>query len=134
MAAFFCTDVQATPVESLPWSVMRWSVEVTFEETRAHLGGETQRQWSDKAIARTTPVLLALDALVTLLALRLSQGGLMPVAATARYQKPEPPLWIVWPWCVVISGAPAMGCTLLRTQSASNFPEKPSNACSRAFR
>jgi hypothetical protein len=57
--AFFCTRVEATPEEILKWVVMRWSVEVTFEEARAHLGVETQRQWSDKAIERTTPVLLA---------------------------------------------------------------------------
>ena len=46
-AAFFCTDLQATPEQILHWVVMRWSVEVTFEEARAHLGMETQRQWSD---------------------------------------------------------------------------------------
>ena len=69
---------------------MRWSVEVTFEEARAHLGLETQRQWSDQAIARTTPVLLALFSLVTLLALRLSQGGQIPVPVTAWYHKAEP--------------------------------------------
>lgn len=90
MEAFFCTDVQTTPVEIVQWIVMRWSVEVTFEEVRAHLGFETQRQWSDKAIARTSPVLLALYSLVTLLALQLSQGGLIPVEATAWYHKPEP--------------------------------------------
>lgn len=90
MEAFFCPDVQTTPVEILQWIVMRWSVEVTFEEVRAQLGFETQRQWSDKAIARTSPVLLALYSLVTLLALQLSQGGLIPVEATAWYHKPEP--------------------------------------------
>jgi hypothetical protein len=90
MEAFFCTDLQATPVQILPWVVMRWSVEVTFAEGRAHLGLETQRQWSDQAIARTTPVLLALFSLVTLLALKLSQGGQIPVAATAWYHKEEP--------------------------------------------
>jgi hypothetical protein len=90
MEAFFCTDVQAKPVEILQWIVMRWSVEVTFEEVRAHLGFETQRQWTDKAIARTSPVLLALYSLVILLALQLSQGGLIPVEATAWYHKPEP--------------------------------------------
>ncbi len=90
MEAFFCTDVQATPVEILQWIVMRWSVEVTYEEVRAHLGFETQRQWSDKAIARTSPVLLALYSLVILLALQLSQGGLIPVEATAWYHKSEP--------------------------------------------
>jgi hypothetical protein len=88
--AFFCTDLEATPVEILPWVVMRWSVEVTFEEARAHLGFETQRQWSDKAIARTTPVLLGLFSLVTLLVLQLSQSEPIPVPVTAWYRKAEP--------------------------------------------
>jgi hypothetical protein len=58
MAAFCCTELRATPVEILPWVVMRWSVEVTCEEARAQLGVETPRQWSNRALARTTPVLL----------------------------------------------------------------------------
>lgn len=90
MEAFFGTDLEATPVEILPWVVMRWSVEVTCEEGRAHLGLETQRQWSDPAIARTTPVLLALFSLVTALALELSHGGEIPVPLTAWYHKTEP--------------------------------------------
>jgi hypothetical protein len=77
-------------VEILHWVVMHWSVEVTFEESRTHLGLETQRQWSDHAIARTTPVLLALFSLVTVLALRLSHEGRMPVPVTAWYHKGEP--------------------------------------------
>jgi hypothetical protein len=90
MEAFFCTDLEATPMEILPWVVMRWSLEVTCEETRAHLGFETQRQWSDQAIARTTPVLLGLFSLVTLLALQLRQSDPIPVSATAWYHKVEP--------------------------------------------
>jgi hypothetical protein len=90
MEAFFCTDLQATPGQILAWVVMRWSVEVTFEESRAQLGLETQRQWSDQAIARTTPVLLALFSLVTLLALRLRPDGQIPVPVTAWYHKAEP--------------------------------------------
>jgi hypothetical protein len=90
MESFFCTDLQATPVQILEWVIMRWSVEVTFEEARAHLGLETQRQWSDQAIARTTPVLLALFSLVTVLALTLSQDGNIPVPMTAWYRKGEP--------------------------------------------
>jgi hypothetical protein len=69
---------------------MRRSIEVTFEESRVHLGLEMQRQWSDHAIARTTPILLALFSLVTVLALRLSQGGRIPVPRTARYHKAAP--------------------------------------------
>ncbi len=90
MEAFFCTDVQATPAQILDWVVMRWSVAVTCEESRAHLGLETQRQWADKAIARTTPVLLALFSLVTVLALKLSHDGQIPVPVTAWYRTAEP--------------------------------------------
>ena len=48
------------------------STETTFEEARRHLGVETQRQWSDLAILRTTPALLGLFSLVTLWATRLA--------------------------------------------------------------
>ena len=90
MEAFFCTDLEAAPEQILAWVVMRWAVEVTFEESRAHLGVETQRQWSDQAIARTTPVLLALFSIITLLARQLSHGEPMSVETTAWYQKTEP--------------------------------------------
>jgi hypothetical protein len=86
-AAFLCTDLQASPTQILEWVVMRWAVEVTFEEARAHLGVETQRQWSEKAITRSTPVLLGLFSLVTLLALRLCPSGSIPVETSAWYQK-----------------------------------------------
>jgi hypothetical protein len=88
-AAFFSTDLHATPEQILHWVGMRWAVEVTFAEARAHLGVETQRQWTDKAVARTTPVLLGLFSLVTLLALRLCPKGRLPVAGSAWYHKPE---------------------------------------------
>jgi hypothetical protein len=90
MEAFFCPDLQATPVPILAWVVMRWSVEVTVEAARAHLGLETQRPWSDHAMARTTPILLALLSLVTILALEVSPGGQLPVPVTAWYHKAEP--------------------------------------------
>src|SRR5215218_10251076 len=70
--AFLCTDLDADPVDILRWFVRRWRVETTFEEARRHLGLETQRQWSDLAILRTTPALLGLFSLVTLWAARLA--------------------------------------------------------------
>jgi hypothetical protein len=90
MEAFFCTDLQATPEQILSWVVMRWSVEVTFEEGRAHLGLETQRQWSDRAIRRTTPALLGLFSLVTLFAQARLDGQPLPVRQAAWYAKPAP--------------------------------------------
>ena len=62
------TNLESDPVEMLGWFVRLWQVEVTFEEARRHLGMETQRQWSDKAIARSTPAVLGLCSVVTLLA------------------------------------------------------------------
>ncbi len=68
--------------------VRRWNIEVTFEETRRHLGVETQRQWADRAIARTTPALFALFSLVCLMALRLvAMGHALPIRMTAWYRK-----------------------------------------------
>jgi hypothetical protein len=63
-----CTDPTVAPLQIVAWFVMRWQVEVTYEEARRHLGLETQRQWSDKAIARATPALLGLFAWITLVA------------------------------------------------------------------
>lgn len=88
--AFFATDQTATPVQILTWFILRWNVEVTFEEAREHLGLETQRQWSDLAIARTTPALLGLFSLVTILAHKLTQEQPFPVRSTAWYAKVEP--------------------------------------------
>jgi hypothetical protein len=88
--AFLCTDVHASPEQILGWFVRRWSMEVTFEEARAHLGVETQRQWSDKAIARTTPCLLGAFSLIALMADRLHEQGRLTVAQSAWYEKPLP--------------------------------------------
>ena len=87
--AFVCTDQAAAPLEILRCFVRRWSVEVTFAEVRRHLGVETQRQWSDLAIARTTPALLALFSLVTLWASDLSARSLILPRQAAWYPKPE---------------------------------------------
>ena len=68
--ALLCTDLDADPKKILSWFVMRWQLEVTFQEVRRHLGFETQRQWSELAIRRTTPALLGLFSVVTLFAHR----------------------------------------------------------------
>lgn len=70
---FFSTQVNLEPVHIINYFVLRWNIEVTFEETRAHLGVETQRQWSDKAIARTTPLLMGLYSFITLVAFKMHQ-------------------------------------------------------------
>jgi hypothetical protein len=85
--AFLCTDLHAGPGDILSWFVRRWATEVTFAEARRHLGVETQRQWSDRAVARTTPALLGLYALVALWAGELHRGSAILPRASAWYAK-----------------------------------------------
>ena len=88
--AFLSTHVDHTPLQILTWFVRRWRMEVTFEEARAHLGMETQRQWSDLAIARTTPVVLGLFSMVALMADRLIKSQVIAVRTAAWYTKEQP--------------------------------------------
>lgn len=88
--AFLCTDMEAAPIQILLWFRQRWQVEVTFEQVRAHLGVETQRQWSEMAILRTTPALFGLFSLVTLWAHQLQGQQALPLMATAWYHKSLP--------------------------------------------
>jgi hypothetical protein len=88
--ALLCTDQQASAQAILEWFVLRWQLEVTTRGVRAHLGVETQRQWSDLAILRTTPALLALFSLVTIFAHQLLQGQPLPGRQAAWYTKALP--------------------------------------------
>jgi len=88
--ALLCTDLAVLPQQIVEWFVMRWQLEVTFEEARAHLGVETQRQWSELAIRRTTPALLGLFALVSVLAHGLLRGEELSARSAAWYSKPLP--------------------------------------------
>lgn len=88
--ALLCTDLGREALQIIRWFVQRWPVEVTFRAARDHLGLETQRQWSDRAIARTTPCLLGLFSLTALLGSRLSTHTKRAVAAAAWYRKTQP--------------------------------------------
>lgn len=85
--ALLSTDLEAEPEQILRWFVRRWQIEVTFAESRRHLGVETQRQWSDKAIARTTPCLFGLYSLITLCANELSQQNKLRIRRAVWYEK-----------------------------------------------
>jgi hypothetical protein len=87
--AFLCTDLKATVEQIMRWVILRWNIEVTFEEVRVHLGVETQRQWSDLAIARTTPSLLGLVSLIVLIAHELAPKHQLPIQQAAWYHKSE---------------------------------------------
>lgn len=88
--AICCTDLEMNPVDIIRHFLKRWQVEVTFEEARRHLGVETQRQWSDKSIARTTPALMALFSITTLWGEKLNQQDRLKTFDTAWYKKDKP--------------------------------------------
>jgi hypothetical protein len=85
--ALLSTDQELAAQQIVAWFVQRWQLEVTFEEARAHLGVETQRQWADLAILRTTPALLGLFSLITRFAHQLLHGQELPVRQAAWYPK-----------------------------------------------
>ena len=88
--ALLSTDLTLTPQQILAFFMRRWQMEPTFRHVRQHLGVETQRQWSHKAIARTTPFLLRLFSLVTLLANALLTRHDLTVHSSAWYPKHLP--------------------------------------------
>jgi len=85
----FSTNTNHTAGKIVEIFVSRWPIEVTFEESRRHLGIETQRQWSDQAIERTTPSIFASFSIITLMALKQAEGSkeTIPVQETAWYRK-----------------------------------------------
>ena len=88
--AYLSTDLEMDACEIIRLYVRRWCVEVTFEEARRHLGVETQRQWSDLAITRTTPCLLGVFSIIALLADRLEKRQLLQARRAAWYPKTVP--------------------------------------------
>jgi hypothetical protein len=102
--ALLCTDMMADPVQVLEWFVLRWRLEVTWQEARTHLGLETQPQWSAKAIARTTAALLGLFSIVTLIAGQLAQEHALPVNRRHGIANPCQLLSMTSPSCASICG------------------------------
>ncbi len=108
--ALLCTDPAISPVQIIEWFVLRWHIEVTpypvrgrlFQETRAHLGVETQRQWSDRAIPRTTPVLLG-------------------------DRRPATPRSAAW----YVKSVPTFIDAIANVQSRASFPSCPQPGCDR---
>jgi hypothetical protein len=88
--ALLCTDLSISAEQIVQWFVRRWQVEVTFHEVRTHLGVETQRQWADLSILRSTPALLGLFSIVTLLTNLHARKQKLPVQQTAWYSKKLP--------------------------------------------
>jgi hypothetical protein len=100
--ALLCTDLNAEPGQIMSWFVRRWQMEPAFQEVRQRLGFESQRHWSEMAVQRTAPAMLALFSVVTLLAHQYMTKSSAPDAArqTAWYETRGIRLSpMLWPWC-----------------------------------
>jgi len=111
--AVFSTRTEATPKHIVEWFIRRWQVEVTFEESRRHLGIETQRQWSDKAIGRATPSLFGMFSLITMVAQELHKGGKLKIRSAAWYHKEA------------ATFSDAIGCVRQQLWEARSFQTSP---------
>ena len=97
--ALLATPLEPTSEQMLAWFVRRWTLEVTCEEARAHLGMATQRQWHDRAMARTTPALVSLYSIMTLTAQLLNERERPVYAAQRGMAKRAPRFRRRWPGC-----------------------------------
>lgn len=86
---FYSTDPSFSPSKIVTLYTTRWSIEVTFEEVRCHLGFHTTRCWGRNSVLRTAPCLLGLFSLVCLIYHRHTRGKGTKPAPTAWYAKPQ---------------------------------------------
>lgn len=87
--AFFSTNTERLATDLIRCFVLRWNIEVTFEEVRAQLGVETQRQWSDNAIGEATPVLMGLYSLACVIVKQMAQHTPLQPAIASGYDKKD---------------------------------------------
>jgi hypothetical protein len=87
---FYCTDPSLSPSRIITLYTGRWSIEVTFQEVRQHLGFHTPRCWRERSVLRTAPCLLGLFSLVCLIHRRHTRGEGAEPMSTAWYRKAEP--------------------------------------------
>jgi hypothetical protein len=116
--ALFCTEPDVDALTILAAYLQRWNIEVTFEEARAHLGLETPRQWTTRAVGRTTPCLLGLFSMVVLLAHTVHPDHL-PTRHAAWYAKPE---------ATFIDALAAVRRQLWASSTRGNSPSPPTTA------
>lgn len=86
---FYSTDPSLTDAQIVSLYTGRWSIEVTFQEVRAHLGFTTPRNWSAKSVLRTAPCLLGLFSVVSLIFARHARDKRIKPSCAPWYDKTE---------------------------------------------
>lgn len=86
---FFSTDPTLPPEQIVSLYTGRWSIAVTFQEVRRHLGFATPRNWCANSVLRTAPCLLGLFSWVSLIFHRLWLQRRMAPGSDSWYVKRE---------------------------------------------
>ena len=88
--AFYSTCHDASAEQVIAWYAQRWSIEVTFHDSKQHLGFEQPQGWSRKAVERTAPMAMRLYSLIVLWFAREGHRVYKPLDCPWYTSKTEP--------------------------------------------
>jgi hypothetical protein len=86
---FYSTDPNLCASRIISLYTGRWSIEVTFQEARQHLGISSPRCWTPKSVLRTFPCLLGCFSVTSLLFYRQTRGRKVTATSWPWYHKSE---------------------------------------------
>jgi len=86
---FYSTDQALSPRRIIELFASRWSIEVTFQEVRAHLGWETTRQRVKASVLRAAPCLMGCFSVVSLIFARHARGKRVRPRQTLCHHKTQ---------------------------------------------
>ncbi len=81
--------MNATAEQVLTWYASRWSVEVTFHESKQHLGFEEPQGWTRRAVERTAPMAMLLYSLIVCWYCRVGHHDYCPLPRPWYTSKPH---------------------------------------------
>lgn len=84
---FYSTDPTLTPRQIVELFAARWSVEVTFEEAKGHLGFESTRQRCEKSVLRSGPCIMGLFSVISVIYAELAKTTKVKIHRTPCYDK-----------------------------------------------
>jgi len=88
---FYCTSPGLlTPEQIVAIYTMRWNIEVTFEEVRAHLGIEGLRHWCQRSVLRAAPCPFGLLSVVAMICHEHLKCHPVRLRQRPGYEKSEP--------------------------------------------
>jgi hypothetical protein len=93
--AFFCTDAALDAASILEMYARRWTLEVTFHDSKQYLGFEDAQSQTAQAVLRTAPLAgIVYDLILLWAASRLRSGWSLPVVVRPWYRAKASPSFL----------------------------------------